>query len=100
MTKALLAAVAIALPSIAGPAIAADMPLDAPWRAPAAAFSWTGCYFGAHVGGGWARKDITDPVLLVQDTILGAGTTTGVTTASISPVGALVGGDLGCDYQF
>ena len=25
-------------------------------------FSWTGCYLGGHLGGGFGRKDITDPV--------------------------------------
>jgi outer membrane immunogenic protein len=98
MTKALLAAVA--LTSIASSAIAADLPITGPWRSPGAAFSWTSCYFGAHLGGGWARKDITDPVQLVQDTLTPGPVTTGVTTASISPTGVLVGGQFGCDYQF
>ena len=34
--------------------------------APVALFSWTGCYAGGNVGGGWASKDVTDPVQLVQ----------------------------------
>jgi opacity protein-like surface antigen len=101
MKKALLTAVAISLTGVAGSAIAADLPLSAPWTAP---FSWTSCYFGAHLGGGWARKDITDPVQLAQDTVniaLGGGPiTTGVTTVSVGPTGILVGGQLGCDYQF
>jgi outer membrane immunogenic protein len=44
---------------VAGPAIAADLPLkaDTPF---AARFSWTGCYLGGHLGGGFARKDVTD----------------------------------------
>ena len=37
---------------IAGPAVAADMPVKAP--PPARAFSWTGCYVG--VNGGWAGE--------------------------------------------
>jgi len=39
-------------------------------------------------------------VLLVQDTLIAPGTTTGVTTVGVNPTGILVGGQLGCDYQF
>jgi outer membrane immunogenic protein len=84
---------------LAGQAVAADFPPAAP--APfAARFNWTGCYAGVHLGGGWASKNITDPVLLVQDTLLGAGTTTGVTTVDPQPGGVVLGGQIGCDYQF
>ena len=82
-----------------GPAVAADMPLAA--AAPfAARFSWTGCYLGGHLGGGFARKDITDPVQLVQDSFLVPGSTTGIITASPAPRGVVIGGQIGCDYQF
>ena len=85
--------------TIAGQAIAADFPIKAaePF---AERFSWTGCNAGMHVGGGFASKSITDPVLLVQDTLLGAGTTTGITTVSPEPKGVVVGAQIGCDYQF
>ena len=100
MKKLLLASVAIALSAIGAPASAADLP-DVPVKAvPVAAFAWTGCYAGGHVGGGWARKDVTDPAQLVQDAFLGLGSTDGVTTASTSPTGYLIGGQFGCDYQF
>jgi outer membrane immunogenic protein len=98
MKKALLAAVAIFLTGIVGPVIAADLPVDMSWRGPA--FSWTSCYFGAHLGGGWARKEMTDPVQVVQDTISLGPVTTGVTTVGVGPAGILIGGQLGCDYQF
>jgi len=83
---------------IASPACAADLPLKeaAPF---AARFNWTGCYLGGHLGGGFAHKDITDPVLLVQDPFV-PGTTTGITTVSPSPSGVVIGGQIGCDYQF
>ena len=90
-----------ALVTIVGPAVAADMPLQA--AAPfAARFSWTSCYLGGHLGGGFAQKDITDPVRLVQDQNLfaGAGSTTGITTVSPTPTGVVIGGQIGCDYQF
>jgi outer membrane immunogenic protein len=90
-----LAALAMAAVSSA---FAADMPITkAP---PLERFSWTGCYLGGHIGGGWARKDITDPVQVVQDLFLGAGSTVGVTTVSPSPTGVVIGGQIGCDYQF
>jgi outer membrane immunogenic protein len=86
--------------TLAGPAIAADLPMksEVPYVAPR--FSWTSCYVGGHLGGGFARKDITDPVQLVQDSFLGTGSTIGTTTASTSPTGVVIGGQIGCDYEF
>ncbi len=99
MTKLFLAQAAVLAAITAGPAVAADMPLKAATPF-AERFTWTGCYLGGHVGGGFARKDITDPAQLVQDSFLGAGTTTGITTAGPRPDGAVIGGQIGCDYQF
>jgi outer membrane immunogenic protein len=71
MKKLLLVGAATCWLGMPGLALAADMPIatKAPMLPPI--FSWTGCYLGAHVGGGWARKDVIDPVQLVQDTQLG-----------------------------
>jgi outer membrane immunogenic protein len=44
---------------------------------------------------GFANTDITDPVQLAE-----GGAATGVTTTHLSPSGAVIGGQLGCDYQF
>src|ERR1700732_3729808 len=98
--RKLLFATATALAGImTGPAVAADMPLKA--ETPfIERFNWTSCYLGGHLGGGFAHKDITDPVQLVQDSFLGAGSTVGVTTVSPSPNGVVIGGQIGCDYQF
>jgi outer membrane immunogenic protein len=97
MKKLLLAGAALTMFSnIVGSALAADMPLLA---APVPVFSWTSCFLGAHAGGGWAQKEFTDPIALVQNWILGA-VTTGVTTVGVSPSGFLIGGQIGCDYQF
>jgi outer membrane immunogenic protein len=99
MRKLLLANLAALTMSMLGSALAADMPIKAP--APfAERFSWTGCYVGGHIGGGFAHKDVTDPVQLVQDSFLGAGTTTEITTVSPSPSGLVIGGQIGCDYEF
>src|SRR5581483_10893059 len=85
--------------ALATPVLAADLPIKA--AVPVApAFSWTGCYLGGHIGGGRGTKDMTDPVQVVQDTLIAPGTTAGVTTVSTTPTGAVIGGQIGCDYQF
>src|SRR5579864_554922 len=98
-----LGAAGLAL-AVAGPAFAADLPPEMPVKATfAQRFSWTGCYLGAHAGGAWMRNDVTDPVLLVQDNVNlgGPGFTTGGPTAvGVNENGAVVGGQIGCDYQF
>jgi opacity protein-like surface antigen len=99
MRRLLFAKAAALAVIMIGPAVAADMPLKAATPF-AERFTWTGCYLGGHVGGGFAHKDITDPAQLVQDSFLGAGSTNGVTTASPAPTGAVIGGQIGCDYQF
>ena len=100
MRKLLFAHAAVLAVTLSAPAIAADVPMkpEAPYAAPQ--FSWTSCYVGGHLGGGAARKDMTDPAQLVQDSFIFPGATTGVTTASTSPTGAVIGGQIGCDYQF
>src|ERR1700722_18738009 len=86
--------------TLTGPVLAADLPVksEAPYVEPR--FSWTGCYVGGHAGGGIGSKAMTDPVQLVQDSLIAPGTTTGVTTVTTSPTGAVIGGEIGCDYQF
>ena len=100
MKKLPLVGAAMCWLSITAPCLAADMPFNvvkAPLSAPA--FTWTSCYLGAHAGGGFAGKGVTDPVQLVQDSFSGGPVTAGATTANISPTGAVVGGQIGCDYQ-
>jgi opacity protein-like surface antigen len=98
MKKLVFANIVALAAALAGGAAAADLPIKA--AAPfAERFNWTSCYAGAHLGGGFAQKNITDPVLLVQDSIGGPGTTTGITTVNPSPTGVVLGGQIGCDYQ-
>ncbi len=97
MNKSLFAGAALAVAAVS-PALAADLPLKT--VEPLRAFTWTGCYAGGHVGGAQANKDVTDPLQLVQDGFLGAGTTGVVTTVTAQPTGFIVGGQIGCDYQF
>jgi outer membrane immunogenic protein len=93
MKKLLLATSALV---VAGPALGADIPVPA--KAPMIAavaplpYSWTGCYIGAQAGYGWGRTDVTDPAPFF-------GFANGQTTRA-STRGGLVGGQVGCDYQF
>jgi outer membrane immunogenic protein len=90
MKKFLLGSVGLAA-MIAGPAVAADMPLKAP--PPVAIFSWTGCYVGAHVGGKSGRVDTHYGANTLG---LAAGTQI---SDQINMSGALGGGQIGCNYQ-
>jgi outer membrane immunogenic protein len=95
MKKLLLGSVALAA-MIAGPAMAADMPLKAP--PPVVVFSWTGCYVGGHVGGKTGRVDTTfGAVNPVVAALAVPGT---AVTDDIWMSGALGGGQIGCNYQF
>lgn len=71
------------------PAIAADMAVKAPIKPLPPVASWTGCFIGANIGGGWARKDYNDPLAAPPDNILGSHTADGI----------IGGGQVGCDYQ-
>ena len=62
MRKVLLAAmIGVSAPSLV---LAADMSVyKAP---PPAGFDWSGLYFGGHIGGGWAKNDLSDPGSLLD----------------------------------
>ena len=91
----------------AGTANAAN--LRSAYKAPApTSSSWTGCYVGGHVGWGIADPQLQDatpsnvqsgapigvPTGLIDETALGR-------SIGISPDnGPLLGGQIGCDYQF
>jgi outer membrane immunogenic protein len=94
------------------PALSADLGPIAPIYKPAAVpstpfFTWTGCYLGAHVGGGLARKTFADTASghLVADAA-GARvpvitlTNKNAATTSFDPSGFIGGGQFGCNYQF
>jgi outer membrane immunogenic protein len=81
--KNLLLGTAVSLTMAAG-ASAADLPVYT--KAPPA-WSWTGCYIGANVGGGWSQLNASDSV-------------TGAALATINGSGVVGGGQVGCDYQF
>ncbi len=92
MKKLLLVGVALSA-LVAGPAMAADLPVRAPVykSAPVISYySWTGCYVGGNVGGVWATKEWYD------DATPGfVGQSYGSQTQS----GWLGGVQVGCNYQ-
>ncbi|HEY2528377.1 MAG TPA: outer membrane beta-barrel protein [Xanthobacteraceae bacterium] len=96
MKKTLLGFAAIGT-LMAMPAFAADLARKAPvYKAPPApsVFSWTGCYAGADVGGGWVRDRDTE-------TVTGTATVSQFSpTTTANSAGVMAGGYVGCDYQF
>jgi outer membrane immunogenic protein len=72
-------------------ASAADLPRKAPAYTPPPlppAFTWTGCYIGGHLGGGWGDKTVSVPSLLPGVSVTG------------DLDGFLGGGQVGCNLQF
>lgn len=113
----LLSTVAGVALAAAGYAHAADlrMPTKAPVRpAPVPVFSWTGCYVGGHIGGGWGRSDVFnrevgqvaeaaeafEPSNEVEEPPEASETTLTGGTTGINSSGFIFGGQVGCDYQF
>jgi outer membrane immunogenic protein len=86
--------VGLALASaFAGSVFAADLPASMPVYAPRASvvpplYSWTGCFIGPNVGGGWSGTTFKDATTLIS-----LGTNNAAT-------GFFGGGQVGCDYQY
>src|SRR5579863_5148339 len=76
----------IVLATLTGAARAAELPADK--SAPAPAFTWTGCYVGAHVGGDFDRSSWG-----------ASGNGMLVNPFAIDASGAIGGGQVGCNYQ-
>jgi outer membrane immunogenic protein len=98
MKKILLGSVATGALVAAGSASAADLgPRPAykapPMVAPVPAFSWTGCFVGAHGGWGWSKKDVTERLTFSTSAARSR-------SGTIDTSGAIFGGQIGCDYQF
>jgi outer membrane immunogenic protein len=88
MKKALLASAALGTLLIGNPSLAADLAVRGPWVAAIPVFTWTGCYVGTHVGGGWADETITAPAIVPGVSVTG------------HTAGVLGGGQVGCNLQF
>lgn len=91
MKTSLLGGFALSLLTIS--AFAADLGVSIKAPLAPASFAWTGCYAGGQVGGAWGQKDLTDTVGLLSPT-------TGFASASLDTSGYMLGGQIGCDYQF
>jgi outer membrane immunogenic protein len=76
-------------------AFGADLGTDMRFKAPpvAPSFTWTSCYGGGHAGGGWGQKNLTDTAGVLSPT-------TGFSAANLDIAGYMLGGQIGCDYQF
>jgi len=89
MKKFLLAAASLAALTVS--ASAADMAprpyTKAPPMVAPVLYTWTGCYIGINGGGGWGRDRWRDQA-------------TGIDIGTTSPSGGVIGGQVGCDYQF
>jgi outer membrane immunogenic protein len=81
--KKLMIGTAISLAMVAG-AAAADLPAYYPKASPPA-WSWTGCYVGGNLGGGWTNTSASD--------------TSGYSYGNSNGAGVAGGGQVGCDYQ-
>lgn len=79
---------------LSDPADAADLrpAYKSPPPAPAPAYSWTGCYVGAHVGWGWGHANHTQSSF--------SSGFSGSANGGVNTNGALFGGQVGCNYQF
>jgi len=88
-----LAAVAFAISTATAFAADLEVPLKAAPVAPP--FTWTSCYAGLQAGGGFGQTNLTDSA----GTIAATGVV-GFTSANTGIDGYLLGGQIGCDYQF
>lgn len=91
MKTILLGGAAFSLLTVSALGADLEMPINAPTAPPP--FTWTGCYAGAQVGGGWGQKDLNDSAGIVSPL-------TGFTSANLNISGFMLGGQIGCDYQF
>jgi outer membrane immunogenic protein len=101
ISKFVLVSAALATSALLGVSAvsAADLPARTYTKAPVAVapvYSWTGCYIGIEGGGVWGRSQhyAADPADIA------AGVFGFPQTGGIDPSGGIVGGTLGCNYQF
>ena len=73
MRKLVLVGIVLGAAAASSSVLAADLPFKAAPRAvaPPVAFDWSGIYVGAHIGGGWATNDQSDPGLGIIGLLLG-----------------------------
>lgn len=88
--------VALAGIALLGPVAVA--PAQEPTRAPALLSTWTGCYVGGNIGGGWGTGTGDRGIINSGNATLNAGTTVPV-GLGVKPSGVIGGGQVGCNYQ-
>ena len=93
MKKILLSGAALAA-LVAGPAVAADLAPMYKAPLPMPVFSWTGCYIGGSIGGGYAWTENTNVVNTTAFGDFGPGQ-----GYANNASGFAGGGQLGCNYQ-
>ncbi len=94
MKKLALVAGAVALVGLSGVAAADGYRPRGPYASPVG-YSWSGAYFGGHVGGGWGDTDITEDLFIAA-----AGVPLISATQSHDVSGWLAGVQLGAMKQF
>src|SRR5579863_6027263 len=88
MKTTLFTAVTLSLLTVSAFGADLGVPVAAPSR-----FNWTSCYAGGYVAGGFGQKDLADNAGFLA----GLG---GPSAASLNTTGYMLGGQIGCDYQF
>jgi outer membrane immunogenic protein len=84
----------VALCALVTPAMAAD--LVPSFKAPIPVYTWTGCYVGGDIGGGWANQGVINASQL-PDALFGAQDNVNTTATGGTVIG---GGHVGCNYQW
>jgi outer membrane immunogenic protein len=92
MRATLLGAAAVPLLSVSV-AFGADLAMSPAAPAPPQPFTWTSCYAGGNAGGGFGQKDVNDTAGILSPN-------TGFTSANLDINGYMLGGQVGCNYQF
>jgi outer membrane immunogenic protein len=95
MKATTLAAAAFSLLTASAFAADLEVPIVAPPVIPP--FTWTSCYAGVHGGGGWGQTNLNDSSGTIASV---PGFIGGFTSANTGNSGYLIGGQIGCDYQF
>jgi outer membrane immunogenic protein len=76
------------------PAVAADLAPN--FKAPIPVYTWTGCYVGGDIGGGFANQGVLNSSQLPIG-VLGSQDTVNTTATGGTVIG---GGHVGCNYQW
>jgi outer membrane immunogenic protein len=84
----------VALSVLVTPVIAAD--LAPSFKAPIPVYTWTGCYVGGDIGGGWGSQGVLNSSQLLFGP-LGSQDTVNATATGSTVIG---GGHVGCNYQW